>query len=157
MTRKYRVVPADEVFLKGLDLEPKRNIENLLRGQLAEQYSLNFYELVPTPPSQDHMVLFEGNHDADLLDYLLRDFSLRGQPLRPPLLARFLLLLIPLRQREHILGDLEEEFKTILLQDYGLRWACVYYYWHVSIEVLTAVAHGLKGAVIGYLISKFTK
>ena len=55
-----------------------------------------------------------------------------------------------------MLGDLEEEFKTTLVPEYGLRWARIYYYWHVSIEIISAVAHGLKGVVFGYLFSKFT-
>jgi hypothetical protein len=33
---------------------------------------------------------------------------------RPPQAAEFLLLLVPLKQRENILGDLEEEFGTLV-------------------------------------------
>ena len=93
-------------------------------------------------------------------EYLIKVFSSPHdghQLLSPPRPAKFMLLLIPLRQREHLLGDLEEEFRTTLVPEYGLRWARIYYYWHVWIEIASAVARGLKGAVIGYLISKFTK
>ena len=40
----------------------------------------------------------------------------------PPPVAEFCLLLIPLRHREDILGDLEEEFKTRVVPEYGIFW-----------------------------------
>jgi hypothetical protein len=40
---------------------------------------------------------------------------------RPPRSAKFILLLIPKRHREHLIGDLEEEYSTILVPEYGPR------------------------------------
>jgi len=45
-----------------------------------------------------------------------------------PLSAQYLLLLIPRKDREHIISDLEEEFHTIVLPQYGLRRAKTYYW-----------------------------
>jgi len=65
----------------------------------------------------------------------------------PPRVAEFCLLLIPLRQREHILGDLEEEFNTQVVPEYGIFWAHLYYYWQVLMELVTAIVNGVKGIV----------
>jgi len=75
----------------------------------------------------------------------------------PPRLGTFLFLLIPIRQREHLLGDLEEEFRTTLVPRYGPRWARFYFYWHVVVELTTALTKGVTGAVLGFAISRFTK
>ncbi len=62
----------------------------------------------------------------------------------PPRLAQFVLLLVPPGRREHVIGDLEEEFKTILIPRYGTRIAKLYYRWHVALEVIRAAAAILK-------------
>lgn len=49
----------------------------------------------------------------------------------PPRTAKFLLLMVPKRDREYLIGDLEEEFQTILLPEYGLRAARLWYWWQV--------------------------
>ena len=54
---------------------------------------------------------------------------------RPPRAARFLLLLIPKRNREHLLGDLEEEYRTIVLPEYGRFWAKLWYCEQAAIAV----------------------
>lgn len=73
----------------------------------------------------------------------------------PPRLGEFILLLIPLSQREHLRGDLEEEFKTIVVPKYGVRLARLYYRWQVLVEVTMAITNGLKGVLCGWLLSKF--
>lgn len=86
--------------------------------------------------------------------------DLEGEPEKspdPPHLATFLFLLIPLRQREHLLGDLDEEFRTRLVPEYGPRWARLYFYWHVAIELTTALTKAVTGAVLGFAISRLTK
>ncbi len=65
----------------------------------------------------------------------------------PPRLAEFLLLLIPLRQREDILGDLEEEFNTRVVPQYGIFWARLYYCWQVAMEVSIAIVNAMKACV----------
>jgi hypothetical protein len=153
MTRKYRVVGVDKAYLENLLREPKRKIRKLVSGD-TRQVTLFDDDVFVTSTAQDHVVLTEGNHDVDVL-YLAHHGT--GEFLSPPRVAQFLLLLIPLRQREHLLGDLEEEFRTTLVPGYGLRCARIYYYWQVWVEIISAVARGLKGVVLGYLFSKITK
>jgi hypothetical protein len=45
-----------------------------------------------------------------------------------PRSAQFALLLIPKRNREHLIGDLEEEFQTIVLPQYGRFLASCWYF-----------------------------
>lgn len=54
---------------------------------------------------------------------------------RPPRIAQFALLMIPRRNREHLLGDLEEEYRAIVLPEYGQFWARVWY-WVQAIQAL---------------------
>lgn len=64
--------------------------------------------------------------------------------LNPPALAEFLLLLVPKRDREHLVGDLEEEFRTILLPKHGPFKAHCYYWWHVTICIFPYVFRFLR-------------
>jgi len=73
----------------------------------------------------------------------------------PPRLAQFILLLIPLRQREHLIGDLEEEFETIVVPKYGLKLARLYYAWQVLVETLRTITNSLRGVLLGWLLSRF--
>jgi hypothetical protein len=69
----------------------------------------------------------------------------------PPRSAYFLLLLIPKRNREHLIGDLEEEYRTIVLPKYGERAAWFWYWWQVGISfspLLWARLKQLAGFVI---------
>lgn len=54
---------------------------------------------------------------------------------RAPAAAKFLLLLIPKKNREGLLGDLEEEYHTIVLPEYGLWAARRWYWWQVCISI----------------------
>ena len=56
---------------------------------------------------------------------------------KPPRFPRFLLLLIPKRNREHLLGDLEEEYLTIILPDHGGLLANLWYWWHALISLVS--------------------
>jgi len=47
---------------------------------------------------------------------------------RPPRVAQFALLLIPKKNREHLIGDLEEEYRTIALPEFGRFWARLWYW-----------------------------
>jgi hypothetical protein len=47
---------------------------------------------------------------------------------RPPAGAQYLLLLLPKKNREALLGDLEEEYRTVVFPRYGPLWAKVYYW-----------------------------
>jgi hypothetical protein len=53
----------------------------------------------------------------------------------PPRSAQFALLLIPKRNREHLIGDLEEEFRTIVLPQYGRFLAGCWYFEQAAIAM----------------------
>jgi hypothetical protein len=70
----------------------------------------------------------------------------------PPMTAKFILLLIPKRHREHLIGDLEEEYRTILLPEYGARKARNWYWWQVAISVGPLLWAQIKrGAAMAWL------
>jgi hypothetical protein len=61
----------------------------------------------------------------------------------PPRSAEFLLLcLVPRKNREYLIGCLQEEFQTLLLPKYGRFYANVYY-WSQVLQSLGSVAWGL--------------
>jgi hypothetical protein len=71
----------------------------------------------------------------------------KAQPKRlntPPKSAKFLLLLVPKRNRENLIGDLEEEFNTLLVPQYGLRLARLWYCWHVLLTLAPVAWENLK-------------
>ena len=53
---------------------------------------------------------------------------LRTGPRKTPLIPKLLLLCVPKQSRECLIGDLEEEFRTILLPEYGWIIACLWYW-----------------------------
>lgn len=92
-----------------------------------------------------------------LMQTRLTTASSQQEPvMNPPRLAQFVLLLIPLSQREHLMGDLEEEFRMIVVPKYGPTLACWYYRWQVVVEVTKSITNGLNGVIFGWLFSKFT-
>jgi len=69
----------------------------------------------------------------------------------PPRWAKFLLLLVPRRYREHLIGDLEEEYSQIVLPEFGPRRARLWYWWQVLaslIPLVWAEAKRLAGLVV---------
>jgi hypothetical protein len=64
----------------------------------------------------------------------------------PPRFPKFLLLLIPKKNREYVIGDLEEEFHTILVPEYGYRTARCWYWAQVLAAFLPIVWDQLKRA-----------
>lgn len=59
-----------------------------------------------------------------------------GEPVSaPPKAATFILLLIPKRHREYLIGDMEEEYARIVLPQYGSARAKLWYWWHVVISI----------------------
>ena len=62
----------------------------------------------------------------------------------PPCVATFLLLLAPKKHREHLLGDLEEEYRTVILARFGLRRARVWFWWQVCISLAPLVGQQLR-------------
>jgi hypothetical protein len=60
----------------------------------------------------------------------------------PPRTAKVLVLLIPRKFRENLLGDLEEEFNEIFVPQYGLKAAKRLYWWHATYALLEFVLAG---------------
>jgi hypothetical protein len=78
-------------------------------------------------------------------------FSKVGQSARKtmsssPRRAQYLLLLIPKKDREHLIGDLEEEFRTLVLPQYGRRRANFYYWWHACAAIAPYILRFFKHA-----------
>jgi len=70
----------------------------------------------------------------------------------PPKAAKFILLLVPKRHREHLIGDLEEEYTTIVLPEYGTTQARLWYWWQVAISVAPLVwTHIMRAEAIAWL------
>jgi len=57
----------------------------------------------------------------------LRGSTLQESAPLPPKVGKFILLLIPRRHREHLIGDLEEEYTAIVPPEYGRQRA---QFWH---------------------------
>ena len=66
----------------------------------------------------------------------------------PPRVAVFALLLIPKKNREHLIGDLEEEYRTILLPQYG-RFRARLWYWEQTALALGFYAWPFLKKVLG--------
>jgi hypothetical protein len=69
-----------------------------------------------------------------------------------PATAKFILLLVPKRNREHLIGDLEEEYRTILLPEYGVSKARNWYRWQVALSIGPLLwAQVKRGAALAWL------
>jgi hypothetical protein len=62
----------------------------------------------------------------------------------PPRSAQFGLLLVPKRNREHLIGDLEEEYRTIVQPQYGRFLAGCWYCEQVAIAIGCYVGPTIK-------------
>ncbi len=87
---------------------------------------------------------------------LLVILAILSKDCSPPPTARFLLLLIPKRNREHLIGDLEEEYKTVVLPQFGKFRAGMWYWaqtlWAIGPYLWVAFKKALRWAVIIKLI-----
>lgn len=95
-------------------------------------------------PSFDGVPRGEVSADGILISDLLRDVPLEPaaqetpepQP-SPPLNAEFLLQMFVRREdREHVIGCMEEDFRTRVLPRYGYWRAIAWYWWEVTWTVL---------------------
>lgn len=87
---------------------------------------------------------------------VLADTSTRAEG-GPPRSAKFILLLIPIRIREHLAGDLEEEYRTVVLPQYGPRRAWLWYWWQVAASVAPLLWSHLKKAAWAAFLFKFLR
>ena len=81
-----------------------------------------------------------------------------GEAVDPPEHAELLLHLVPRRDREYILGDLEEDFRTAFLPKFGPEKARRLYWWHAVRSVLAVVLGRVRWlirvAAVGWLVGK---
>ena len=80
------------------------------------------------------------------------------EAVNPPQSAELLLHLMPKRDREYILGDLEEDFRTDFLPKFGPEKARRLYWWHAVRSVLAVVLGRVRWlirvAAVGWLLGK---
>jgi len=62
----------------------------------------------------------------------------------PPLAAQYLLLIVPRKYRDNLVGDLEEEY-LLLLPTYGRRWTDRWYWWQVGAAFGRFLLHLVAG------------
>lgn len=72
----------------------------------------------------------------------------------PPKSAKFLLLMIPKKMRENLVGDLEEEFHDIMVPEFGLKAAQRWYRWQVAYTLLAFIGNTVKDVVLFWRTSK---
>lgn len=118
------------------------------RRLLFEDWS-NYNRYILTHPDSDHAPWLPVPHHGSisLLDGLkpsvLYLYESGSSQVEPPRFAEYLLLcFVPRKNREYLLGCLEEEFRTVLLPKYGQFWARTYYRVQV-IQSLASVGWGL--------------
>jgi transcriptional regulator with XRE-family HTH domain len=76
---------------------------------------------------------------------------------KPPKAAKFLLLLVPGKNRDYLAGDLEERYRTILVPEFGVRKAQFWYWWHVFISLAPFVWEATKRLVSATFLWKITR
>lgn len=94
--------------------------------------------------SADEQLIFDCR--GDHADILANDADAEMKPakLHPPKLAKFLLLLVPTKNADYLLGDLEERYRTLMVPQYGVRKAQFWYWWHALISVCPLACSALK-------------
>ncbi|PYP89427.1 MAG: hypothetical protein DMG65_13770 [Candidatus Angelobacter sp. Gp1-AA117] len=75
-----------------------------------------------------------------------------------PRYAHFLLLLIPQKSREHLIGDLEEEYRAVVLPKYGSSLAALWYWmqtlWVIGPYILVGAKRAIGLEIIWKLIGR---
>lgn len=75
-----------------------------------------------------------------------------------PRYAHFLLLLVPQKSREHLIGDLEEEYRTVVLPRYGTSLAVLWYWmqtmWVIGPYIWAGVQRAVGLEIIWKLIGR---
>jgi hypothetical protein len=61
--------------------------------------------------------------------------------------AKLLLVLIPRKNREHLLGDIEEEYRTIVLPEFGTSRATLWLWWQVMISLAPLVGAQIRKTI----------
>ena len=102
-------------------------------------------------------VIIAAHYGAQALELGSRPEELE-EAVNPPQSAELLLHLMPERDREYILGDLEEDFRTDFLPKFGPEKARRLYWWHAVRSVLAVVLGRVRWlirvAAVGWLLGK---
>ena len=117
-----------------------------------------------------NMIQFEGNSDRILFETLLTvphhgSAPALDIPPEPPKLAEFLMLLLPMKYREELVGCAEEEYWSRSLPRLGARrarvifWAQMIHAWLIFLARPFAGIAGLAwvGRVVEAILSKLLK
>jgi hypothetical protein len=146
--RRDPAVTAIRNHIQGMFLDPPSN-RKIFFSEKTRQY------LVTRSSDQTVLALV----DADIARYVIADnlsyrrvlVPSKNVSREPPRAAKLLLLFIPKKNREHLLGDLEEEYQTSVLPEYGLRAARRWYWWHVCLSIGPFAWVGFK-RVAGFVL-----
>lgn len=123
---------CDALLCRARNGDSRLQLVNYLPALRREQMR-QIEEQTGSPPL---LILKEGvPWPAMEMDLENRISSELRRPKRPPRLAEFALMLIPRRSREHLVGDLEEEFRTKMLPEYGRFFAWLWYWEQTVIAV----------------------
>jgi DNA-binding CsgD family transcriptional regulator len=124
-------------------------VEGLTKSEIAQRTGLSEQAV------NKHLSQVLNKLDVRTRSDLVLRLHLRQWQLLPqeaPKSAKFLLLLlVPRSSREHLVGDLEEEYRTVVLPQYGARKARLWYWWQVIssvVPVLWAQLRRLIGLVL---------
>ena len=101
----------------------------------------------------------ESIREIEELNLLLKPVAGTGQELKagPPKTAKLLMLLIPPENREHLIGDLDEEYTTVLVPEYGPRVAALFYWWHAVFSIAPFLLRGIKRLIGLVLLLKIIR
>jgi hypothetical protein len=130
----------------------------IIESQNGYTVELSFGGLVNTheAPKSSGSVVSDGN--ASVPKYV-------GEENAPPKRAEMLLHFgLPKRDRECMIGDLEEEYRTVILPKYGPRVAARWYWWQAVRSVVVAsggrvrawLSFGGLARAAGWIVEKFT-
>jgi hypothetical protein len=139
------IVQLNNQFTVSIDSKPPHPFERRIKENIMRDIRK---ALVRLPPDKIELLwkCFDGTLGRNLLSRLL---ALTGPSASkacedPPCVAVFFLLLAPKKYREHLLGDLEEEYRTVVLPRFGLRRARFWFWWQVCISLTPLVGQQLK-------------
>ena len=75
----------------------------------------------------------------------------------PPLAGRYVLdLLLPRKHRENLIGDIEQDYRTNILQRYGRTAASIWFWKQVLSEIIPGLYLRLVTTFVKHFFSRFT-
>ncbi len=169
-------VCLDFLIQEGWDVQPlRKEIQDFVRSadivtvdetndriiiERQNGYTIEFSygELVKTHQASKNSGRIVSDGNASISRYA-------GEENAPPKRAEMLLHFgLPKRDRECMIGDLEEEYRTVILPKYGPRVAARWYWWQAVRSVVAAsggrvrvwLSFGGLARAAGWIVEKFT-